>query len=327
MLDGKSVRMFLVDGTPGGLITAEIMNWTGHVLAGPRTQLAALLKRSEVSNTGIYILLGDGPDGELGYIGEADEVAKRLQAHARPGESGGKDFWERAIVLTSKDANLTKAHARYLESRLIGLAREASRLELTNGTTPPLPPLPEADVSDMEFFISQVQIILPVLGANLLRGTKTVPQPHSSGEALVAQATSPVFELNYPKHGIVARAQVLGGEFTVFAGSGARAGWPQVKKHKGYLAVKSKLEADGTLVDEEGTSNLVFSHDQVFTSPSAAAAVIYARAANGRTKWRVEGSSQTFGEWQSQGVDLNAVDPAVDSSEAYENADDSEFDD
>ncbi|UWX83682.1 hypothetical protein [Arthrobacter sp. zg-Y1110] len=32
MNTGKSVRLFLVDGTPGGLVTAEIMNWTGHVL-------------------------------------------------------------------------------------------------------------------------------------------------------------------------------------------------------------------------------------------------------------------------------------------------------
>lgn len=36
---GKSVRMFLADGTPGGLITAEIMNWTGHVIAAPRSDL------------------------------------------------------------------------------------------------------------------------------------------------------------------------------------------------------------------------------------------------------------------------------------------------
>jgi hypothetical protein len=26
------VRLFLVDGTSGGLVTAEIMKWTGHIL-------------------------------------------------------------------------------------------------------------------------------------------------------------------------------------------------------------------------------------------------------------------------------------------------------
>jgi hypothetical protein len=42
--------------------------------------------------------------------------------------AGGKDFRDRAIVLTSKDANLTKAHACYLESKFISLATLAGDL-------------------------------------------------------------------------------------------------------------------------------------------------------------------------------------------------------
>jgi len=121
---GKSIRLYLADGTPGGLLTAEIMNWTGHVVAAPRSDLAGLLKRPEASRTGIYLLLGDDPDslgGSLAYIGEGDDVWKRLYQHARAEDQGGKDFWDRAIMLTSKDANLTKAHARYLESRWVQL--------------------------------------------------------------------------------------------------------------------------------------------------------------------------------------------------------------
>ena len=59
---GKSVRLFLADGTPGGLLTAEIMNWTGHVVAAPVPIWRRCLKRPEASRTGIYILLGDDPD-------------------------------------------------------------------------------------------------------------------------------------------------------------------------------------------------------------------------------------------------------------------------
>src|SRR5690625_4186648 len=126
MSAGKSVRLFLADGTPGGLLTAEIMNWTGHVVAAPRTALAELLKRREVMRTGVYILLGEDPDsigGQMAYIGEGDDVSKRLYQHARAEDQRGKDFWDRAIVLTSKDMNLTKAHARYLESHFLTLAR------------------------------------------------------------------------------------------------------------------------------------------------------------------------------------------------------------
>lgn len=46
---GKSIRLYLADGTPGGLLTAEIMNWTGHVVAAPRSDLASLLKRPEAA--------------------------------------------------------------------------------------------------------------------------------------------------------------------------------------------------------------------------------------------------------------------------------------
>ncbi len=99
MSDGRSIRLFLADGTPGGLLTAEIMNWTGHVAAAPRSDLAALLQRPETARTGIYILLGDDPEtfgGTLAYIGEGDEVRTRLKQHARAEEQGGKDFRDRA---------------------------------------------------------------------------------------------------------------------------------------------------------------------------------------------------------------------------------------
>jgi hypothetical protein len=157
---GKQIRIYLADGIPGGLLTAEIMNWTGHVVAAPRSDLRALSQRQETSRTGVYILLGDDPEilgGTLAYISEGDDVGQRLSQHARVEDQGGKDFWDRAVVLTNKDANLTKAHVRYLESRFITLARQAGRSRLTNGTFPSPLPLPEADVSDMEYFIAQAR--------------------------------------------------------------------------------------------------------------------------------------------------------------------------
>src|SRR6185437_17061087 len=124
------------------------MNWTGHVVAAPRSDLRALLTRTETARTGVYLLLGDDPEylgGTLAYLGEGDNVGTRLADHARTGDQGGKDFWQRAVVLTSKDANLTKAHARYLESRFITLGLQANRARLTNSTAPTPIVLPDAD--------------------------------------------------------------------------------------------------------------------------------------------------------------------------------------
>ena len=306
MTPGKSIRLFLADGTPGGLLTAEIMNWTGHVVAAPRSDLAALLKRPEASRTGIYILLGEDPEGlsdSLAYIGEGDDVSKRLYHHSRPEDQGGKDFWDRAIVLTSKDTNLTKAHARYLESRLITLAQLARRARLTNGTAPSPLPLPEADASDMEHYIAQAKIVLPVLGVNLFRAaTRTVaPSGAMDVDSTEKDSSSPVFELQLMKEEIVATAQEIDGEFTVFEGSHARTSW--VGTSNGYQNLREKLVRDGTLVMTLDGATVSFTRDQVFASPSAAAAVVFGRNANGRTKWRIAETGVSYGDWQNQGVE------------------------
>src|SRR5690348_1716805 len=103
MIRGRSIRLFLVDGTPSGIIAAEIMNWTGHVLSAPRALLPDLLKRPEITRTGIYFLTGphpDTPSKTLAYIGESDNVGKRLVQHNRDED---KDYWDQARIVTSKD--------------------------------------------------------------------------------------------------------------------------------------------------------------------------------------------------------------------------------
>jgi hypothetical protein len=96
--NGRTLKLFLVDGAPNGLLTAEIMNWTGHVITGPRSRLDELIQRPESKRTGVYFLVGPdrGPGiGTQVYIGETDDVTQRLSAHNRPEEKGGKDFWEK----------------------------------------------------------------------------------------------------------------------------------------------------------------------------------------------------------------------------------------
>lgn len=305
MSTGKSVRLFLAHGTPGGLLTAEIMNWTGQVIAAPRSELAALLKRAEIGRTGIYILLGDDPasvGGQIAYIGEADDVSKRLYQHARTEDQGGKDFWDRAVVITSKDTNLTKAHARYLEGRFITLGLQANRAKLANSTAPQPISLPEADVSDMEYFIEQARIILPVLGVNIFRApapsAPNVSSPESGGQL----ATSPVFELRLKKEGVLATAQEIDGEFTVLADSTARLKWTGAGAHN-YRGLREKLEQDGTLVPSSDGRVMRFMHSQVFASPSAAAAIVAGRSANGRIEWVTADTRLAYGDWQQKGVE------------------------
>lgn len=63
----QQMKLFLVDGTPGGLITAEITNWTGHVLRaplGPRSPAHEILAAERLLASR-QIALADGPTTSL----------------------------------------------------------------------------------------------------------------------------------------------------------------------------------------------------------------------------------------------------------------------
>lgn len=292
-MTGRTLRIYLVGGTPNGVLTAEIMNWTGRVTVGPRSQLAAMAKRPELARTGIYLLVGpdpEAPNRDRVYVGEGDEVLTRLTKHE--GDES-KDFWPRTVVVTSKDENLTKAHVRYLESRLVQIAAQAGRATLGNGTAPPPPPLPEPDVADMEFFLAQLQLVLPVLGF-----TFTQPRPATGAGAAAPPGgpPPPVFVMN--PVGTSARAQEVGGEFVVLKGSTARkqgiASWTS------YKALRDQLVHEGKLADGPDPAFYVFAEDVPFNSPSAAAAVVFGGNQRGPLVWRSVDGPRTYRDWQEE---------------------------
>jgi hypothetical protein len=298
MTKGRSIRLFLADGSPGGIITAEIMNWTGHVMTAPRSRLADLIQRPEAGRTGIYILSGTDPEGgykPLVYVGETDSVGKRLAQHNK---DDAKEFWEQTCVVTSKDQNLTKAHVRYLESRLIQIATEAGRAKLVNNTTPDVPMLPEADQADMEFFIDQLRVVLPVLGLEVLKEAATAKPVAAPVPSLGSDVAPdfPIFELVSKKHDLKAEAREIDGEFVVLAGSQAQASWIGVPIAT-YQPMYERLTAEGILVPDN-SGHLRFVRDYAFTKPSAAAAIVLGRASNGRTEWCVKGTKKTYADWQ-----------------------------
>lgn len=285
-LPSRLLRLFLADGVSDGTILAEIGNWNGKVLAAPRARLADLLKRSEASRTGIYILSGPDPErpsGTIAYIGEADDVAARLRIHLR---SGDKDFFTRLAIVVSSDDNLTKAHARFLESRLIRLVQQAGAASLTNGTAPDFHRLPEADRADMEFFVEQVTLMLPILGFDLFRRS-------GQGAAHGASSADGEVAFTFTTAGASATARETDDGFVVMAGSTARR-TPTGTFPAGYLALRDQLVADGKLSDRSTTDLYAFTTDVVFTSPSTAASIVAARSASGPREWRVKGTGRMY---------------------------------
>ena len=280
--NGRSLELFFIDGKPDGMLTAEVFNWTGHVLVAPRTRIADALKRPESSFTGVYLLIGEKDDSPLAYIGEGENISYRLRNH-----DAGKDWWNTAVLITSTANNLNKAHVRYLESRLIQEALDIGKAQLENAATPALPGLTEAARANMEAFLEYVLMILPAVRVDfLLRQTRprSVADPTDEAQA--------VFELTTPRHGLHAVAILQDGDFVVQEGSIARSEWVgQGSSHTSYGQLFVELVRTGVLQEHGG--HRVFATNYAFKSPSAAAAVVTGRPSNGRTEWKERGSGQT----------------------------------
>ena len=296
---GQTVKLFLVDGSAGGIVTAEIGNWTGHAVIAPRGRLVDVLRRDEAARTGVYFLLGEV--GDLSerrpvYIGESDNVGERIKQHARDDK---KDFFERFCFFTSKDQNLTKAHVRYLESRLTEVAREADRAQLVNGTAPNGGVLPESDRSDMEYYLDQLRIIMPVLGYDFLR---SAPKRKVADAAPVAQSETVRLTLTDRKAGVIATAIESDGDFVVAEGSTARSSaTASFSTHaKTTAALRERLIADGTLAPTDQPALMRFTRDFAFNSPSAASSVILARSDNGLLSWKIEATGDSLFDYRAK---------------------------
>lgn len=263
-----SIRIFLADGSPDGIRIVEKSNWTGRAVVASRTQLPDALKRDELSRPGVYVLAGTGDDGESRlYIGEADVLGDRLRSHASK-----KDFWTWFVAFTAADENLNKAHVRYLECRLLILARTANQWTVENAAAPNEPPLSEADRADADWFLDEMLVIYPILGIDAFEIAASEPALPGGADELVLDQRG--------GHG---RGRETKDGFVVLAGSRARAS--EVTSAKPWLTdLRRKLTDRGVLIAEDGS--LRFTQDYRFTSPSAAAAVLVGGNANGRKAWK-----------------------------------------
>lgn len=263
-----SIRIFLVDGAPDGIRLVSKANWVGSALVASRAQLDEALRREELGKPGVYVLIGEGENNvSTIYIGEADVLKDRLRQHA-----GSKDFWSQFVAFASSDDSLNKANVRYLEYRLISLARAAKQWALDNQTVPVEPPLSETDRADAEWFLKEMLVIYPILGIDAFES--------ASSEVAVRDAAD---ALRLVQKGVDARGRETRDGFVVHKGSrGRRQEVPslnaQTRDWRVRLLERGVLSIDG--------ENLVFGQDFRFSSPSLAAGVLVGGSVNGRTAWK-----------------------------------------
>jgi len=283
----RCVQVILASGDPTGVLIADLDNWIGRLIVVSRNRLELLAERQEARGGGVYVLVGPDPDApsrDAVYVGETDAVMKRLVQHAK---SQSKDFWTRAVFVVSREGSLTKSEVRYLESQLLALVRSSGRARVVNSSNPGVPDLPEGDRIRMQGFLDRLQLVLPVLGFSVTLPRSSVETGEMVGQSMVERPTartgatatvrSGLFVLN--RVGVRATGQDVNGELVIMKGSTARR--TGVKSWTQYRSLREQLVSTGILVDGDQPDTLVFTEDTAFASPSAAEAVVMARAGAG----------------------------------------------
>ncbi len=278
---GRTIRIYLADGSPAGIKHAELVNWTGQAVVCPRGRVGELSKWPESQRPGVYVLIGEDQTATkpLVYVGEAEHVLVRLQTHIK-----SKEFWDQVVFFTSKDENLTKAHVKYLEARMLELAAEAGRVAMENGNVPQLPALPRSERDAMEEYLEAARLLLAALGFPFLQPVVKKATSNDTSETGVSGplADVPLF-LEVPKRGVKAKGISTDEGFVILAGS---LGDAKVRDtlQSGWAELRQDLISQGTieLLDKQ----IRFVKDALFKSPSAAASVTAGGVWNGRTGWK-----------------------------------------
>lgn len=267
MVYGKTIELFLVNGTADSLVTAELSNWNGKAIKIPRTEVLGC-SREDLHGIGVYFLIcRDENETDSVYIGEAEVIYDRLKQHIADHQSGKETYyWNTAIAFIGRDLN--KALIRFLENRLVEIARDCGQYNVLTKNTYKNTVLKESQIASMEEFVENVKVLMAALGYKVL-----VPAP---------QATDNTVYLYCKGSGADAKGFVSSGGLTVLKGSKISTHTvPSMEVHaKSQYKMRQVLEKDGVIVDG------VFARDYEFTSPSSASTVILGRSSNGNVDWK-----------------------------------------
>ncbi len=274
---GKKLTVYMIDGTEYGPRLSEIGNWVGKAIYSPRSSVSKIMTRSEFDNPGIYFLKGDPTEDaydEKIYIGEAENIRLRLKQHL---SDPNKDFKE-LVFFVSKDELLTKTQIKYLEARLVQLALEAKTAQIENGNSPSLPTLHESDISDMEYFLEQMKLILPVMGFKFLIPSTIKSITTDNGTKSPINLETYYIKTKSYKASMIETDQ---GYIVLKGSEGKKELSPSCTDT--YRNMRRKLLETKILIEEN--DKLIFAEDAIFNSPSAASNMVLGRNSNGFTEW------------------------------------------
>lgn len=278
MAYGKSIELFLVNGSADSLITAELSNWNGKAIKIPRIEVASC-NRDDITQAGVYFLFCKEDDGsDSVYIGEAENVKERLVQHLRDYQSEKeKYYWTTAAIFIGRDLN--KALIRYLENRFVEIARACKRYTVLTKNTYKNTVMKESQIAVMEEFVDNVKTLISALGYKVLEPlNKPVVVSNEGSDNAETEDLSLHLERTIKGVGKVEADGVRTSEgFVVLQGS--------------HIAVEDDDTIPAVLKEQRRKVSVVdgvLQEDVLFSSPSYAAMFIIGKSANGLTSWKDE---------------------------------------
>lgn len=152
----KTISFLLEDGTLKGVMCIEDSNWNaGELYSAPRESVNQLISSEACNKYGVYLLLSE----DMVYVGQSRDLSFRIKQHL-----SGKDWWERVIVLTTKDDNLNRSDIDYLESVLIDKAYENSKLDCDNKKKGNIQKVTKFRKVELDQYLEEAFFILALIG-------------------------------------------------------------------------------------------------------------------------------------------------------------------
>ena len=280
---GKSINLFLTDGTPNGITKCSLANWTGVAYKIPRSELNNCKGRPVLQQSGVYFLFGqdDASDENVVYIGQAgvrkngDGMLSRLLEHKR---NPDKDYWTEAIVFTTSDNTFGPTEISYLENKFCIMATTANRYRVKNENEPTSGNITEEKESEMEDFIDYSKIIIGVLGHKLFEPfTAIIKNDESNNEnGIIDNILYITRKTKNSSEGLKAIGKQTSDGFVVLKGS--------IIQKKDSYSIPQAIKRRREEADFDG--NGILREDCLFNSPSAAAGFVVGGSANGWVEWK-----------------------------------------
>lgn len=266
---GKSIELFLANGTADSLIIAELSNWNGKAIKIPRIEVADC-KRDDIQEAGVYFLFCKEEDNsDSVYIGESENVKERLVQHIRDySAEKEKYYWTTAVIFIGRDLN--KALIRYLEDRLVSEARSAKRYTVLTKNTYGKTVMKESQIAAMEEFIDNVKVLINTLGYKVLEPMVVNDSASNADDE----------RLYITAGNAQAEGYVTTEGFVVLAGAVINEKTSEKSLSKGLVALRSNL------IDSDKVENFVTTEDILFSSSSAAAAFVTGYSVSGPMAWK-----------------------------------------